>query len=314
MATTNEKLVDAAIRRAVYVHQFGQGIVRSVLGYLDDEVLPDLLARLKWRLDRIKLRGFDPGPWTTAKYLDLVADAKALLERGTKAAEKRTATAMRTLAKAEAVDTARQLTKATPRPLGIVYKTIDLRAIQDVVATPAAGATLGDWWKRLGATTQDRVKRAVSLGLGNGLAPQEIVDLVEPGLDLTRSNASAIVQTFTTHVSTQARERTFAANADVIKGVQWITALDVKVCHLCAPNADVVFAIGEGPRPPLHPNDRCTMVAVTKSFRELGLDRDELPEGTRAAQDGQTTSRSREEWLARQPAAIRAAAEKLAKR
>ena len=51
-----------------------------------------------------------------------------------------------------------------------------------------------------------------------------------------------------------------------------------------------VYKPGKGPRPPAHFNCRSSTSPVTKSWRELGFDIDELPPATRASMNGQVPS------------------------
>jgi hypothetical protein len=66
-----------------------------------------------------------------------------------------------------------------------------------------------------------------------------------------------------------------------------------------------VFPLDSGPRPPAHINCRSATVPVLKSWREMGIDRDEVPAGTRASMNGQVAAtETYGEWLRKQPAAV----------
>ena len=95
------------------------------------------------------------------------------------------------------------------------------------------------------------------------------------------------------------------ANADIVEGYRWVSTLDSRTSELCQSLDGQRFDLGEGPMPPAHPNCRSTVVPVTKTFRELGIDLPELPEGTRASIGGQVpASLTYFEWLKTQPASF----------
>jgi hypothetical protein len=59
------------------------------------------------------------------------------------------------------------------------------------------------------------------------------------------------------------------------------------------------------PRYPLHLNCRCRYVPVTRSWRDMGFDIDELPPVARASMNGQVSgTETFETWLKRQSAAV----------
>lgn len=69
--------------------------------------------------------------------------------------------------------------------------------------------------------------------------------------------------------------------------------------------SDVGPMQGDGPVPPLHFNCRCVRIPVVKSWRDLGFDIDEVPEGTRASMDGQVPeTQTYGAWLKTQPASV----------
>ena len=123
-------------------------------------------------------------------------------------------------------------------------------------------------------------------------------------LDVTRRHAEAVVRTAVQHVSTVARRETFKVNADVVKKVRWLSTLDKRTCPRCGALDGREFAIKVGPRPPLHPNCRCTTVPVLSgefAFLDEGMKRPfKGPNG-----GGQTDAgESYYAWLMRQPAAF----------
>jgi hypothetical protein len=95
-----------------------------------------------------------------------------------------------------------------------------------------------------------------------------------------------VVRTAVNHVSTQARQSVHEANSKVIKGEKIVATLDGRTSPICRFQDGRVYKVGQGPRPPFHPNCRSTVVPVLKSWRELGINLKEAPKGTRAAFGG----------------------------
>jgi SPP1 gp7 family putative phage head morphogenesis protein len=107
------------------------------------------------------------------------------------------------------------------------------------------------------------------------------------------------------------RLETFRANRNIIKGVRWLATLDRHCCVICGaldgaswdldgnPLGDTTFQFHA---PPLHPECRCVLSPVTKTFREIGLDIDEPTDtGQRASCEGPISgSTSFQDFLKRQ--------------
>ena len=107
-------------------------------------------------------------------------------------------------------------------------------------------------------------------------------------MTLTTPQAEALARTAAMHVGNQAREAVYAANADLVKGYQRVETLDTKTCLICGVADGQVVKTGESRTMlPAHPNCRGVWVPVLKSWRELGIDADEVAPGTRASMDGQ---------------------------
>lgn len=158
----------------------------------------------------------------------------------------------------------------------------------------------------------ERVEGVIRRGYFEGRTTEQIVRDVRGTkaanyrdgiLEVSRRNARTVVHTTVQHVATTARVQTMQGNADVVKGYRWISTLDSRTSEQCMALDQREFEFGEGPVPPAHPNCRSTIVPVTKTFRELGIDLPEVGEGTRASVEGQVpASLSYFEWLKQQPA------------
>jgi SPP1 gp7 family putative phage head morphogenesis protein len=117
-------------------------------------------------------------------------------------------------------------------------------------------------------------------------------------IQATTKGAQALVRTAVAHVNNQAREAVYQANEDIIKGYQWVATLDASTCPACGSYDGQVWQDDIRPEPPVHPQCRCVIAPVLKSFRELGLDIGEIPDGTRASMDGQVPEKlSYAKWL-----------------
>jgi SPP1 gp7 family putative phage head morphogenesis protein len=182
---------------------------------------------------------------------------------------------------------------------------------------PDGGMLLADFISDWTAGESRSVTGAIRLGVFQGQTNAEIVRRIigtramkfaDGLLSVTRRNATVVVHTAVQHVSTVARLATFAANEGVIAQVRWISTLDARACPRCMGLDRQVFPLNKGPRPPLHPRCRCTLIAVLKAeFAAL------QEGGTRAsagADGGKqvTAGLSYFEWLMKQPAGFQDAA------
>lgn len=124
-------------------------------------------------------------------------------------------------------------------------------------------------------------------------------------IDASRRSARTVAHTALQHVANTARMETLKENDDIVTGYRWSSTLDSRTTEICRSLDGRVFEVGKGPVPPAHPNCRSTIVAVTKTWRELGIPIDEMPAGTRASMHGQVPATlTYYEWLKLQPASF----------
>ena len=116
-------------------------------------------------------------------------------------------------------------------------------------------------------------------------------------MELSMRNAQTIVRTATATVANQARTEFYDANDEVIKAWKWDATLDGRTRKEHADRDGALWDMNKeginakGKKYPFRYtpygwNCRCQIVPVLKSWKELGIDEDEVPIGTRSSLDG----------------------------
>ncbi len=294
MGSVNEALQDKAIQHAVLIQRYGTGVADKIVRLLnsaDAEIVEKLAARLAL----IEERGFDMGKATTARLEAVLDEMRAL----NSAIYSQVAEALTDeLVDFSAVEANFQR-QAIVTSVGVDLSTTlpspeRLRAI--VTETPMEGRLLANWAEGMEGGRIDRISQAVRQGMIQGEGTDAIVRRIRGTktaqysdgiLDISRRSAQSIVRTSVNHISNVAAQATWKANDHLVKGWQYLATLDSRTTVTCAGLSGQTFPVGEGPIPPRHIGCRSISVPVTKSFRELGVDKDELPAGKRASMDGQ---------------------------
>lgn len=135
-----------------------------------------------------------------------------------------------------------------------------------IESDPFDGKLLKEWIGEQTLATTNAVKRAVRLGVVNGLPVSKIVDAVTSDpvnpFNASRRNVEILVRTAAAHVT---------ANADMIgfeeAGVekyQLSAILDTRTTVTCAALSGKIFSVSDSKRkvPPFHPGCRTTMIAM----------------------------------------------------
>lgn len=171
----------------------------------------------------------------------------------------------------------------------------------------ATGQLLEPFVQGWGVKQIEGVDRAVMRAWGEGRTVGQLMRDIrgtkalgyKDGLvDVSRRQAEAVARTAVQHVSQQSREATWDANKDIVEGYSFVATLDGRTTSQCRSLDGRKFALGKGPRPPLHVNCRSTTIPI------LPKEFDFLDEGaTRASKNGYVdANQSYYDWLKTQPA------------
>jgi SPP1 gp7 family putative phage head morphogenesis protein len=171
------------------------------------------------------------------------------------------------------------------------------------------GAPSKEWWSRQSDQVRFNFSQQVRLGIGLSETNDQINARMSGIFDTAARNVSALVHTSVQTVANDARLAVFKENDDVVDGVRWVLTLDGNTCPQCMAYDGSEWDMDGNPikgttlpfvNPPLHINCRCLLNPSTKSFKELGLNIEEMQEGTRASEEGPIpSSTTMEEFLGR---------------
>lgn len=152
---------------------------------------------------------------------------------------------------------------------------------------PLGGKLLSDWVGNAFSTGArdsilDAIREGVVLGEGYRKLVKRVMAAADAGFSITQREATTLVRTYVQSANTGAQEAVYEQNEGIIKGYKRVETLDTHTCRICALADGTVYGKNEKrPELPAHPNCRGIWVPVLKSFREVGLNIDELEEVAR---------------------------------
>lgn len=300
--SVNDILRDLSVRHTIDLLRHANNIEKE-LKFLKD-LESTIQSNIPLRLDRIKTRGLSSLGlektkstlrWITERIKVLSTTFQSqltpqLIDLAENEVDWQTGTFSRVLNKFDNL-----LNISLTGPIGFSPRVL-------VETTPFNGRILKDLvttWKN---AVTERLIAEVRRGLVQGLTTRDISNNLDTTLGDSKRYTRVIVHTTVSGTTSAARDKVFAENDEVIKGIQWVSTLDSKTSNVCRGLDGQVFPLKGGPRPPAHMNCRSTTVPVLKSFREMGIDLDELPELTRpTVRDGLagniSNNKTYEDWL-----------------
>lgn len=321
MPTVNEALLDATLNHAVNLQHYTNGVVRRIIALLN-RTDADLFAQLSEALERLPAASF-----TVDRLERLLKSVREINADAYRQVEKALTGELRDFAAYEAGYQLKLFESTIPAPVkaAVGVAAVNPRQVYSAaVSRPFQGRLLKEWASSIEAGRMTRIRDAVRMGYIEGQTTDQIIrrlrgtkakGYADGIIEIDRRHAAAVAQTALSHVAGFTRDRVYDENRGLIKALRWVSTLDNRTSDACRirdgkeyePEThkpighSVPWAAGPGA---LHWNCRSTSVSVTYSWRELGIDVDEIDASTRASMDGQVPAdMSYGEWLAKQPAA-----------
>lgn len=316
MASANDRLQDAAIGAAIDQQRYSVHVAYRMIAVLNRSD-----ARLAAQLSEALL-SMDPASFTVERLEEVLEAVRATNAAAYAAVYAELGPELEKFAGYES----RYESRALRLPLPEIVPVAGVPAEQVYAAAmsrPFQGRLLRGWMANLEQSRGAAIRNAIRAGFVEGRTVPEIIRAIRGTkalnyadglLNRSRRELETVVRTAVSHTAQTARQLTYDANADLIKAVKWTSTLDTRTSAPCRlrdgrmytqdTHKPIGHAIpwGDGPGR-LHFNCRSVSTPVTKSWRELGIDMDEMPAGTRASMDGQVPADlTYGEWLGRQPA------------
>jgi len=185
-------------------------------------------------------------------------------------------------------------------------------------ARPYEAKKMSQWFDSWSTENKQIVENTVKAGVIKGQTLQQMTrelfgtranNYKDGKLQRSRSQIQTIVRTTNSHILNTTKESFYQENEDIVKGYQWVSTLDSRTTLICI-NLDGKKDLYDGSVtelngevPPSHFGCRSTTTPILKSWKELGFDKDELSESTRASMNGQVAETiNYPEWLNKQSA------------
>lgn len=322
MATINDRLLDEAVDHAIDLSRYSTNVVRRLIATLNraDARLTAALTEALMQLDRESF---------TVQRLDaLLQSVRGINAEAYGRLLKDLTTELSEYAGYEASYQVQAMRSTVP-PAVQLFVPVQAVSSEQVYAAsmsrPFQGRLLRDWATNLEESRLSLIRNAVRAGYVEGQTTADIVrrirgtralNYADGLLDRPRREVEAVVRTALSHTAQTARQVMADANADLVKAVRWHSTLDSRTSPMCRVRDGLQYTAddrhapighkvpwGDGPGR-IHFCCRSVSVPVLKSWRELGLDIDDMPPGTRASMDGQVPAdMTYGQWLAKQSAA-----------
>lgn len=300
MPTANEQLQDQAITHALYLSGYTKGTAAKILKLLK-RTHNDLVSQLNVALERMPQSEFN-----VARIDAILSSVNGLIRSAYADVSNELDVQLKGLATYETGYQAQLFTNILPEQVAFTAITGE-QAYAAAMARPFQSRLLKEWMGGLETDLAVKVRDAVRFGFVEGQTTADIVrkirgtkalNYADGLLDINARNAETIVRTAIGHTASYARDLTYAANDDIIKGIKWLSTLDSRTTPICQMRDGLVYTnethkpVGHsypwlGGPGRAHMNCRSSSTVVLKSWKELGIDAEDADVSTRASLDGQ---------------------------
>lgn len=155
-----------------------------------------------------------------------------------------------------------------PAGINIKWFSLNRRAVETMVGMNQPGSPLHMLFSAFGAEGLSLAKTALEDALILGQGPRDVARALRDALGVSLTRALTIARTEMLRAYRTANLASYRENRHIVKGWKWMATLDGRTCASCFAMHGKVFDIDE--KFVSHPSCRCTSVAVTPTWEEIG--------------------------------------------
>lgn len=169
---------------------------------------------------------------------------------------------------------------------------------------PGRQITIRQTLREYSTKKQRQITQTITDGIATQQTNAQIAQVLRENLLPThKRHADSLIRTVASGMTSRTQEHFNQRNAEFLKGERFLATLDLNTTQECfgLDSMDIIYAIGEGPIPPLHYRCRSRRVAQVRDDLQLPGFEGERPE-VGASGPGVTSARTTtNSWLRRQP-------------
>lgn len=280
MKRKDQNISDDLITYNLNLIKYGNKTTREVLTFLG-KMEADILSQLdsdlpEWKKSRLNKVLKSIGETTTAYYEDIAASVGADLIPIPAAAQS-------------------AFNGAVAENIGAEFTALASKKRLEAMATTSLiqGAPNAAWWKKQDTDLKFKIQNTLRQGHAQGVGIHSITRDMKSIMGVAKRTAETLVRTSIMTVNNDALEQLYKNNSDVVDKVEWLATLDSRTCKYCMSMDGRKYDLeATKPQIPAHMNCRCIYSPVTKTWRQMGIDIDELEPARRSMDDivpGETT-------------------------
>lgn len=286
----NEEILDKMLRHFLGVERVKNGLVKKYL---------KILANFNEQILGMFSATYGKGPKKRATFEKMVRELKA---KAHEKFRKQVTKDMREMVKRESSWLAAMLS-------GFVGERLVNEAtgevLDDILETRVRGFSIPKFIADLELKEMDLFLSTASVVAFDGLSLQEATSQLEVTQRRSAKGAASTIRTLVAHIKSEADRAVFNANKHLIEGEMLSVVFDTRTSEICIQHAEeqIVYDVGQAPRPPFHYNCRTMIIPVLKSLQALKKgDRRLVPVDARVTMTGTVPqSFTFSYWLKRQP-------------